>query len=127
VQLKGRDHFTGDDDVVFATTVGGHLDAWALRRRFYRAIERAGLRKIRLHDLRHAFGTTAIAVLDPLAVQGYMGHAHYSTTSRYLHHQPRPQDARALERAFGGARDDPRAEAPADPQPAGDRNGSSLR
>jgi integrase len=99
---KEREHFTGDDDLVFATPLGGHLDAWWLRRRFYRAIESAGLRRIRFHDLRHAFGTTAIGVLDPVAVQGYMGHAHYSTTARYLHHKSRPQDARKLEEAFGG-------------------------
>jgi hypothetical protein len=29
-----------------------------------------------------------------------MGHQHYSTTQRYLHHKPRPQDARVLEEAF---------------------------
>jgi integrase len=112
---RERDHWIGDDDLVFCSSLGGHMDGWRLRRRFYGAIASAGLRRIRFHDLRHCFGTTAIRVLDPLAVQGYMGHAHYSTTSRYLHHQPRPQDARALERAFGGARDDPRAEASRQP------------
>jgi hypothetical protein len=29
-----------------------------------------------------------------------MGHQHYSTTQRYLHHKPRPRDARVLEEAF---------------------------
>src|SRR5215211_2072515 len=100
-QLKEREHFTGDDELVFCSVTGGHLDAWALRRRFYRAINRAGLRRIRFHDLRHAFGTAAIGVLDAYRVQSYMGHQHYSTTQRYLHHQPRPQDAHALEQAFG--------------------------
>ena len=38
-RLKDRDHFTGDDDLVFCNTVGGHLEAWALRRRFYRGVE----------------------------------------------------------------------------------------
>ena len=40
--------------------------------------------------------------LDAYAVQSYMGHQHYSTTQRYLHHKPRPQDAAALHEAFGG-------------------------
>ena len=31
-----------------------------------------------------------------------MGHKHYSTIQRYLHHKPRPQDAAALHKAFGG-------------------------
>ena len=41
----------------------------------------------------------AITVLDPYAVQSYMGHQHYSTTQRYLHHKPRPQDALRLQAA----------------------------
>jgi len=97
-----REHFTGDGDLVFCSPVGAHLDAWALRRRYYRAVKKAKLRRLRFHDLRHAFGTAAIGVLDAYRVQSYMGHQHYSTTQRYLHHQPRPEDARALERAFGG-------------------------
>ena len=53
-RLKERDHLTDDDDLVFCNTAGDHLDSWALRRRFYAAIENAGLRRIRFHDLRHA-------------------------------------------------------------------------
>ena len=30
-----------------------------------------------------------------------MGHQHYSTTQRYLHHQPRREDAAKLAEAFG--------------------------
>jgi hypothetical protein len=32
-----------------------------------------------------------------------MRHAHYSTTQRYLHHQPRPEHARLLQEAFEGS------------------------
>ena len=58
----------------------------------------------------------AIRKLDPHTVQTYMRHAHYSTTQRYLHHQPRPEHARLLQEAFresgvspvsGHARDTP--------------------
>ena len=75
------------------------LEHWALRRRFYAALKRAGLRRIRFHDLRHHFGSLAITVLDPYAVQSYMGHQHYSTTQRYLHHKPRREDALRLQAA----------------------------
>ena len=75
---------------------------WALRRRFYAALDRAGLPRVRFHDLRHHFGSGAITTLDAYAVQSYMGHQHYSTTQRYLHHQPRREDASALHEAFGG-------------------------
>ena len=62
--LKGRDHFTEDRDLVFCSEVGEHLNHFALRDRYYEALDRAGLRRIRFHDLRHAFGTAAIQKLD---------------------------------------------------------------
>lgn len=103
-ELKEREHFTGGADLVFCSEVGDHLDHFALRKRYYAALEHAGLRRVRFHDLRHAFGTAAITKLDPYAVQSYMGHQHYSTTQRYLHHKPRREDAEALQEAFGGKR-----------------------
>jgi integrase len=115
-RLKDREHFTTDADLVFPNEIGGHLCSWSLRRRYYKALQRAGLRKVRFHDLRHAFGSAAIKKLDPNTVQAYMRHAHYSTTQRYLHHKPRPEHARQLEEAFresnvlpfsGHARDTP--------------------
>lgn len=102
-KLKEREHFTEDGDLVFCSEVGEHLNHFKLRKRFYAALEGAGLRRIRFHDLRHAFGTAAITKLDAYAVQSYIGHAHYSTTQRYLHHKPRREDAAALAEAFGGA------------------------
>jgi integrase len=99
-RLKEREHFTGDGDLVFCDAIGDHLNHANVRRRFYAALERAGLRRIRFHDLRHHFGTNAITALDAYAVQSYMGHAHYSTTQRYLHHKPRPEHAQALHQAF---------------------------
>ncbi len=89
-----------DDDLVFCNTAGGHLDNHAMRRRYYRAIKAAGLRRVRFHDLRHHFATVSARVLSPSELQYYMGHAHYSTTQRYLHHQPRPEDAAKLAEAF---------------------------
>ena len=94
---------------MFCSEVGDYLDHFKLRRRYYAALDRAGLRRIRFHDLRHAFGTAAIATLDAFAVQSYMGHEHYSTTQRYLHHKPRRDDAARLAEAFS---------APAQPRPA---------
>lgn len=98
--LKDREHFTGDDDLVFASEVGDYLDHYTLRKRYYAALDRAELRRIRFHDLRHCFGSAAITKLDPYSVQSYMGHQHYSTTARYLHFKPRREDAAALAEAF---------------------------
>ena len=50
-----------------------HLDASALYRRYKLALQRAGLRDLRFHDLRHTFGTRAISQgVDP-AGQGVDG------------------------------------------------------
>lgn len=99
-KLKERGDFTSDEDLVFASEVGEYLDHFKLRKRYYAALDRAGLRRVRFHDLRHVFGSAAITKLDPYAVQSYMGHQHYSTTQRYLHHKPRREDAAALAEAF---------------------------
>jgi integrase len=60
-RLKDRAHFTTDADLVFPNELGEHhLCSWRLRRRYYKALQRAGLRRVRFHDLRHAFGSAAI-------------------------------------------------------------------
>ena len=97
--LKERKEFIGDTDLVF-TREGEHLNHFDLRKRSYAPLDRAKLRRLRFHDLRHAFGSAAIIELDPHVVQSYMGHQHYSTTQRYLHHRPRRDDAAKLTKAF---------------------------
>lgn len=106
--LKEREHFTADGDLVFCSEVGEHLDHFALRKRFYVALDAANLRRIRFHDLRHCFGSTIITdpEITPADVQAYMGHQHYSTTQRYLHHRPRPAHAAAFSRAFASRGDE---------------------
>jgi len=71
------------------------------RRRFYQALERAGLPRIRYHDLRHCFATLAVQRLELPKVQQYLGHAHISTTMRYVHHTPAVEDAARLTDLFG--------------------------
>jgi integrase len=58
--LSKRERFTVEQDLVFPSAVGEHLDGSALRRRFYAAMERAAVKRIRFHDLRHTFGTLAV-------------------------------------------------------------------
>ena len=58
-RLASRGERTGDNDPVFAGELGGCVDASALRRQYDAALRRAGLRPLRLHDLRHTFGTRA--------------------------------------------------------------------
>jgi integrase len=99
-RLADREHFTGDDDLVFPGVVGDHLDASALSRRYKAALRRAGLRQLRFHDLRHTFGTRMIAKADIRRVQEWMGHADVATTMKYLHYVERPDEAALVAEAF---------------------------
>jgi integrase len=49
------------------------------------AAERAKLRRVRFHDLRHSFGTQAIQKFDTHTVQRWLGRTSVSTTEKYLH------------------------------------------
>src|SRR5205823_5249077 len=99
-KLGQRPFFTADDDLVFAGELGGYLDGSALRRRYGAALDAAGLRPLRFHDLRHTFGTRMIAKADIRRVQEWMGHADVQTTMKYLHYAPRADDARLVAEAF---------------------------
>ncbi len=98
--LRGREHFMGRDDHVFCRADGGPIDRATLRQRFIRAQEEAGVRVRRFHDLRHTFGSLAMRRFDLVAVKNMMGHARLSTTERYLHSKPRPDDASKLTDIF---------------------------
>ena len=85
---------------MFVGTAGGYLDGSALRRRYGAALERAGLRQLRFHDLRHTFGTRMIGKADIRRVQEWMGHSSIQTTMQYLHYAPRSEDAQLVAEAF---------------------------
>jgi integrase len=106
-KLGERRDCVGDDDVVFVGESGSYLDGSALRRRYDAAIARAGLRRLRFHDLRHTFGTRMIAKADIRRVQEWMGHADVQTTMKYLHYAPRAEDARLVAEAFQFATPEP--------------------
>lgn len=56
-----------------------------LTKRFKAARQAAGLPHLRLHDLRHAFGTwLAEAGTDGPTIRDVMGHSSLTVTSRYL-------------------------------------------
>src|SRR4029079_14311673 len=83
--------------MVFPGPENGYQDASALRRRYVKARDKAGLRPLRFHDLRHVFGRLAIRKADIVQVQTWMGHANLKTSQRYLHHKSRVEDAKVLD------------------------------
>ena len=93
-----------DDDLVFPSILGRKLDPDALSSRFRAARDAAELRPLRLHDLRHTFGSLAVdGGASIVQVQEWMGHSDIKTTMRYLHTKSRTQDAELLDTAFAVA------------------------
>ncbi len=104
-------HFSGsayghDDDRVFRHPHSGNpYDASRIRTRFYEALGRASVRRIKFHDLRHTFATRMAGAGAPLrAIQEWLGHADIQTTMIYADYPPDPSNGRMwAERAFAPA------------------------
>lgn len=79
---------------------GEYLDGSAVRRRCKQALTAVKLRRLRLHDLRHTFGSIAIDQARIVQVQAWMGHADVQTTLKYMRHRSRAGDARLLSAAL---------------------------
>jgi integrase len=82
----------GELDLVFPNRAGNPMDAANLiHRGFEPAVRRAGLRKIRFHDLRHNAASLLLAIgIDVVAVPRLLGHSSpVVTLSVYSHAIPR--------------------------------------
>ena len=88
-QVLGDRRPGGDEALVRVDAqVGGVIEESALRRRLWAALDRAGLKRVRLHDLRHSYCTMAVRAYRLDEVKAYAGHADIATTMRYVHHIP---------------------------------------
>ena len=102
-RLGTREDFTSAEDYVLVNRFGRRLDASALRRRYKRGCEAAGLRPVRLHGLRHATGSLVARTSDPVFVRDFLGHRKLSTTDRYVSAKARPEELARLDAAFAPA------------------------
>ncbi|HEV2974524.1 MAG TPA: site-specific integrase [Solirubrobacteraceae bacterium] len=105
-RLRERGYATGDGDYVFATALQPDKPAAdkPLREAFQAARQAAGLKPIKMYNLRHSFGTTLAANnINIRTIQALMRHTRITTTEQYLAYQPQPhlnaQITRALEPA----------------------------
>jgi hypothetical protein len=79
---------------------GGLLDPDGISHRFREAVERARVRALRFHDLRHTFcSRQAQAGVHVTKIQEWAGHASLQTTEGYMHLAPKPEDADQLSRS----------------------------
>lgn len=85
----------GPADLIFPNLDGRPMSYWNLMARgFHPALKRAGIRRIRFHDLRHTFASLMISNgEDIVRVSRLMGHANASFTfNTYCHMLPRRRD-----------------------------------
>ena len=73
--LKEQKKKVGDSEYVFPSPNGGPISPDSVLNMLRRVLERAGLPKIRFHDLRHTFATLALQNgVDIKTVSGMLGH-----------------------------------------------------
>lgn len=85
--LKAHRHLRGP--LVFCREDGSHLTRDNVKHPFDRATRRAGVRAIRIHDMRHSFASQLVMEGVPLtAVKEYLGHRELEMTMRYAHLSP---------------------------------------
>lgn len=102
-RLKRRSYATGDGDFVFVSELQPDrpVSAKPLRKAFKRAREAAGLKPIKMYNLRHSFGTSLAARgVDVRTIQALMRHARLTTTEQYMAYAPRPELASQIARAL---------------------------
>ena len=56
-----------------------------MRRSFFPLLARAGVRRLRFHDLRHTAGTRITRESNLKAAMQMLGHTRIETTARYAH------------------------------------------
>ena len=90
--LASLPRFAGNPHVLPGDKTGARFIG--IQKPWQRVRALAGLPALRLHDLRHAFASAAVAAGDSLFLVGKMlGHRQASTTERYAHLAPDPVKA----------------------------------
>ncbi len=91
-----------DNGLVFAQPDGKPTHPDLFSRTFERHVARSGLRRIRLHDLRHTWATLALeAGIHPKVVSERLGHASVGITLDLYSHATAPMMSDAAERVAG--------------------------
>jgi integrase len=80
-------------DLVFCRSDGDFMKAPTLRYQFFRLLEKAGLPRMRFHDLRHTAATLLLSIgVEMRVIQDILGHSDIATTANiYAHVLPAMQ------------------------------------
>lgn len=85
-------------DLVFTNQLGGPLHPTTVSHMLHRRLERAGLPRLRVHDLRHTYATILHeSGCDLIDVQHALGHSSYHLTADTYTHARRERKSRATE------------------------------
>jgi integrase len=88
-----------DDTLVFTTGVGTPLEPRNVLRSFHALCDRAQVRRVRIHDLRHAAASFMLLQgVDMRVVMGTLGHSRLATTSDLYTHLLEPVQRAAADR-----------------------------
>jgi integrase len=88
-----------DEGLIFCTLTGSRLDPARMNEAFHRALDRAELTRVRVHDLRHSTATALLALGVPVhEVAAILGHCQASLTLNVYAHVTPSGQAAATER-----------------------------
>jgi integrase len=96
-RLDGEQRAFGPDypshGLVMVNEAGRPLHPDSITARFNRLVDRAGVRHIRLHDVRHTYATLALDMgVDPKTLSDRIGHANMSVTLQIYGHRSHGRD-----------------------------------
>lgn len=77
--------YKNDEKYICVDKEGKLINPDTLTKKFAKFLKDNGLKKIRLHDLRHSVGTLLLKKISLRGVQDWLGHANISTTQIYTH------------------------------------------
>jgi site-specific recombinase XerD len=100
--VMDRTYATDTEDLVFVTELrDGPVSERSMRNAFKLAAQKAGLKPIKMYNLRHSFGTTlARRGVDVRTIQALMRHDRLTTTEQYMAYRPQPELASQITRAL---------------------------
>jgi integrase len=91
-----------DQGKLFCHPDGKPIHPDTITRRFNRLVDRAGLPRIRLHDVRHTYATLSLdAGVEPKVVSDRIGHANMAYTLTIYTHRSTGRDRPAAEKIAG--------------------------